>query len=142
MKARILTMTAIVAGSFLLPGTAAELQAQRSGAELWGTTCTRCHNARPVSERTDREWATIVNHMRARANLTKSGAQAILEFLQATNAPEAGAVSQASPEAATASEDRDWPRTTAERATLDTLRLQELIVAYLQRMMLIEAPLP
>lgn len=72
-----------------------ELQAQASGAELWGRTCTRCHNGRAINERTDREWTTIVNHMRARANLTRSDARTILEFLQATNAPNAGAVSRA-----------------------------------------------
>lgn len=70
-----------------------ELQAQASGAELWGRTCTRCHNGRAINERTDREWTTIVKHMRARANLTRSEARTILEFLQATNAANAGTVS-------------------------------------------------
>lgn len=75
------------------PLAGGELHAQASGAELWGSTCTRCHNGRAINERTDREWTTIVNHMRARANLTRSDARTILEFLQAANAPNAGAVS-------------------------------------------------
>ena len=55
------------------------------GGQLYGQTCARCHNPRPATERSDRAWTTIVLHMRARANLTKSDAEAILAFLQATN---------------------------------------------------------
>ncbi len=55
------------------------------GAQLWGDHCTRCHNARLPSERSDAEWATIMAHMRARANLRKAEAQSITRFLQATN---------------------------------------------------------
>ena len=58
------------------------------GAMVYSNTCGRCHNARPGSERTDREWIAIVAHMRARANLSKSSAGAVLAFLQATNVPE------------------------------------------------------
>ena len=60
------------------------------GAQVYSTTCARCHNARPGSERTDREWVAIVAHMRARANLSKTQAAGVLAFLQATNVPEAG----------------------------------------------------
>lgn len=58
------------------------------GAQVYSVTCGRCHNARPGAERTDREWVVIVAHMRARANLPRSKADAVLAFLQATNAPE------------------------------------------------------
>ncbi len=60
------------------------------GAEVYLETCGRCHNVRPASERTDREWVAIVLHMRARANLSKTQADAVLAFLQATNVAEAG----------------------------------------------------
>ncbi len=60
------------------------------GAQVYATTCGRCHQARPGSERTDREWGPIIAHMRARANLTKTQAAAVLLFLRATNAPESG----------------------------------------------------
>ncbi len=61
------------------------------GAQVYSTTCARCHNIRLSSERTDREWMAIVAHMRARANMSKSHAAAVLAFLQATNLPETGA---------------------------------------------------
>lgn len=36
-------------------------------------------------ERPDDEWKVIVSHMRTRANLAKSEAEAIIAFLQASN---------------------------------------------------------
>lgn len=61
------------------------------GAQVYADSCSRCHQARPGSERTDLEWIAIIAHMRARANFTKSQAAAVLAFMQATNLPEAGA---------------------------------------------------
>ncbi len=66
------------------------------GARVYGNTCGSCHNARSPLERTDRQWTVIVNHMRARANLTGSESRAVLAFLQATNTdPWAQALAQA-----------------------------------------------
>jgi mono/diheme cytochrome c family protein len=79
-------------GLVLLVPTQAESQEDPAlvarGAEVYSTTCGRCHNVRSGAERTDREWIAIIAHMRARANMTKSDAAAVLAFLQATNAPE------------------------------------------------------
>ena len=58
------------------------------GARTWAQNCTRCHNARSPLERNDSDWAIIVGHMRARANLTKGQATAIAIYLQAMNRPE------------------------------------------------------
>lgn len=58
------------------------------GARGWSQNCTRCHNARSPLERNDADWAIIVGHMRARANLTKRQATAIATYLQAVNHPE------------------------------------------------------
>lgn len=55
------------------------------GAMLYSTTCGRCHNMRSSAERTDVQWKIIVSHMRARANMTKGEAQALVAFLQSTN---------------------------------------------------------
>lgn len=85
------------------------------GAQVYSTTCGRCHNARPGSERTDREWMAIVAHMRARANLSKSSAAAVLAFLQATNVPESAPASPPMPQAAP-------PKPAPPTATPDTLR--------------------
>lgn len=89
MKTRIHLLIAAGATLLLLlprPGLAQESIAD--GVRLWSQNCGRCHNFRPAEERTDAEWAIIVSHMRARANLTKSTARAILAFLQASNVPE------------------------------------------------------
>lgn len=55
------------------------------GAQLYSYNCGRCHNMRPSSERSDGEWTVIVSHMRARGNLTRTEAEALAAFLQATN---------------------------------------------------------
>ncbi len=55
------------------------------GARIYGVTCGRCHNPRSPLERRDREWVTIANHMRVRANLTGKQVRSVLAFLQATN---------------------------------------------------------
>ena len=60
------------------------------GARVWANNCTRCHNARSPMERNDREWATIVAHMRARANLTRTEARLVKVYLQMINGAENG----------------------------------------------------
>jgi mono/diheme cytochrome c family protein len=84
----ILAMVALLAG----PAT---VQAQVNpvligeGAQVWANNCGRCHNIRPPTERTDAQWTIILMHMRARANLTRHQAEAVLAYLQATNTAEA-----------------------------------------------------
>lgn len=91
-----LTVLALAAGLVLLAPAPAHAQVDPAvlglGAQVYSDSCGRCHNARPASERTDKEWMAIVAHMRARANLSKTRADAVLAFLQATNAPEVTAV--------------------------------------------------
>jgi hypothetical protein len=58
---------------------------KRSGVQLWSDTCARCHNMRPPSTFSDAQWATVVHHMRLRANLTGEEAREITAFLQASN---------------------------------------------------------
>ena len=58
------------------------------GERMWANNCTRCHNARSPMERNDREWATIVAHMRARANLTRTEARQVAVYLQTMNGVE------------------------------------------------------
>jgi hypothetical protein len=52
------------------------------GARVWAATCTRCHNLRAPSQFTAEQWPVIVNHMRTRANLTRSEAEAVTAYLQ------------------------------------------------------------
>jgi mono/diheme cytochrome c family protein len=67
-------------------GAAQESAAVAEGARVYGTTCGRCHNPRSPLERSDRDWVTIINHMRVRANMTGDQVRNVLAFLQATNA--------------------------------------------------------
>lgn len=76
----------------LLPTATAAQQTGAEGIRLWSQNCGRCHNFRPAAERSDREWVTIMAHMRARANLTRATAEDILAFLQSTNVGESTAV--------------------------------------------------
>ena len=94
---RTLTMALGIALALVVvpePGSAQSPAGVAEGAVLYGQNCIRCHSARSPMERTDREWVTIVNHMRVRANLRKSQALALVTFLQATNAAEASATAE------------------------------------------------
>ncbi len=59
--------------------------ASKSGSQLWGENCIRCHNNPSPADFTDEEWKTIGLHMQARANLTNEEAKKIIEFLCQAN---------------------------------------------------------
>ena len=75
------TQPAVQPSSFALWGTPPE----KSGVQLWSENCSRCHNMRPPDEFSAAQWATIVHHMRLRANLTGDEERKITAFLQASN---------------------------------------------------------
>ena len=57
----------------------------KTGAQLWGENCLRCHNNPSPETFSDREWDVAVMHMRIRANLTEHEATSIAEFLKTAN---------------------------------------------------------
>lgn len=57
----------------------------KSGAQLWGENCIRCHNAPSPISFSDAEWDVAVMHMRVRANLTEPEATKIAIFLKTAN---------------------------------------------------------
>ena len=59
--------------------------AAKSGAQLWGENCTRCHFVPSPADFGDPDWELIVSHMRLRANLTATESKKIVEFLKMTN---------------------------------------------------------
>jgi len=58
---------------------------EKSGAQLWGENCIRCHNAPTPSAFSDTEWETIAQHMRVRANLNSDQIKKIVEFFKMAN---------------------------------------------------------
>ena len=59
--------------------------ADKSGSQLWGENCGRCHNTPPSSAFTNAQWEIINTHMRERGMLTETEYKKILEFLQPGN---------------------------------------------------------
>ncbi|MCF6181190.1 cytochrome c [Lutibacter sp.] len=57
----------------------------KSGAQLWGENCIRCHNTPSPAAYNDTDWSTISLHMRVRANLTKDQAKKIFDFIKSAN---------------------------------------------------------
>jgi len=57
----------------------------RSGAQLWGENCVRCHNTPSPSSFNDTDWKTIELHMKVRANLSKEQSDKIFEFIRTVN---------------------------------------------------------
>ncbi len=62
-----------------------EMIANKSGAQLWGENCIRCHNIPSPVDFNDEQWKTIGLHMQVRANLTKAETEKIVEFLKTAN---------------------------------------------------------
>jgi len=57
----------------------------RSGAQLWGENCVRCHNTPSPASYNDTDWRTIGLHMKIRANLTDDQAKKIFDFIRSAN---------------------------------------------------------
>ncbi|MCM4156642.1 hypothetical protein [Gramella sp. AN32] len=62
-----------------------EFKIEKSGAQLWGEVCNRCHLAPSPADYNDTDWETISLHMRVRANLTEKEITGIKGFLQSAN---------------------------------------------------------
>jgi cytochrome c1 len=57
----------------------------KSGMQLWGENCIRCHNAPSSGDYSNAQWETIGMHMKLRANLTDVETNKIVEFLKSSN---------------------------------------------------------
>jgi hypothetical protein len=83
---KIIVILVIVAGAFpmLLMNSCApsKLVSEKSGAQLWGENCNRCHNAPSMDQYSKDQWTVIGAHMRVRANLTTAEINKVVGFLQ------------------------------------------------------------
>ncbi len=59
--------------------------AGKSGAQLWGENCQRCHNTPPPAVFNNSQWDVVGVHMRLRANLTQEEEKKIIDFLKSAN---------------------------------------------------------
>lgn len=71
--------------SFVSSCRTSQVIAMKSGAQLWGENCVRCHNVPSPSIYSDKQWELVTSHMRLRANLTKEETIKITEFLKTAN---------------------------------------------------------
>ncbi len=65
--------------------TQREAVSNKTGAQLWGENCIRCHNTPSPADYNDVDWDTIGLHMRIRANLTQEEITKIVAFLKSAN---------------------------------------------------------
>ena len=57
----------------------------KSGAQLWGENCNRCHNAPDPKTYSDDQWDAATEHMRQKALLTDLEINKIRNFLKSAN---------------------------------------------------------
>jgi hypothetical protein len=62
-----------------------EAIANKSGAQLWGENCNRCHNAPDPRTYSDDQWDAACEHMRQKAILTNTEINKIKDFLKSAN---------------------------------------------------------
>jgi hypothetical protein len=83
----VIAIIALGAAVYFISGCSSggALVDSKSGAQLWGENCLRCHNIPSPKTFSDVEWDVAVLHMRMRANLTEHEAISIAEFLKTAN---------------------------------------------------------
>ncbi|TAL56859.1 MAG: cytochrome c [Bacteroidetes bacterium] len=77
--------TLLVSAILLNSCSTSEKLSEKSGVQLWGENCSRCHSVPPPSAYSDYGWEIIGTHMRIRANLTYYEETKIVEFLKTAN---------------------------------------------------------
>ena len=78
----IMTLVVAATGTLQIGCTASQKLNEKTGVQLWGENCGRCHNAPGRGEFRSDNWDVIGQHMRARANLTGKDTDKILAFLK------------------------------------------------------------
>lgn len=75
----------VIAGVWLATSCMSTNVSARSGAQLWGENCIRCHNTPSPADYNDKDWETIGLHMRVRANLTATETEKVIDFMKSAN---------------------------------------------------------
>ncbi|MCX6290478.1 MAG: cytochrome c [Bacteroidetes bacterium] len=84
MKKIIILFIFVMSGSAMLFSSCAPTKeiADKSGAQLWGENCNRCHNAPSMDQYSKEQWPIIGSHMKLKAGLTDDEVNKIVSFLK------------------------------------------------------------
>ena len=84
MKKIIIPIAFIISTSVILLDSCAPTKeiAEKSGAQLWGENCNRCHNAPSQDQYSSEQWGIIGNHMKLKAGITNEEMTKIVTFLK------------------------------------------------------------
>jgi len=85
MKKMTIVLTSLVAIAFIISINgckASQAVLEKSGAQLWGENCRRCHNAPDPNTFSSEQWITVGLHMQSRALLTDQERDKIVDFLK------------------------------------------------------------
>jgi len=85
IKTLLVFLLPLGVGLFLASSCVSSKVAMKSGAQLWGENCVRCHATPSPAAYNNTDWETIGLHMRVRANLTAVETDKIVDFLQSAN---------------------------------------------------------
>ena len=85
IRVTLIFMLPIIVGLFLAVSCMSAKVGMKTGAQLWGENCVRCHNTPSPAAYNNVDWETIGLHMRVRANLTADETKKMVEFLQSAN---------------------------------------------------------
>jgi cytochrome c1 len=84
MKKIIISIVIFVSASAMFLNSCAPTKeiSEKTGAQLWGENCNRCHNAPSQEQYSKEQWSVIVNHMKLKAGITHDEMTKIAAFLK------------------------------------------------------------
>jgi hypothetical protein len=78
-------LLAFTASTVIMSSCAVSQKVQnKTGTQLWGENCGRCHNAPGPGEFSAANWDIIGRHMRVRTNITETEERKIIDYLKST----------------------------------------------------------
>jgi cytochrome c553 len=87
---KIIVILSVIAGAIAFASSfnsckPSEAITTKSGAQIWGETCVRCHNTPSPATFSDVEWDVATMHMQLRANLTADEIEKVTKYLKSAN---------------------------------------------------------
>ena len=81
----ILLISGIISSVAIISSCAVSKKVEnKTGTQLWGENCGRCHNAPGPGEFSAANWDIIGMHMRVRTNITETEERKIIDYLKST----------------------------------------------------------